>query len=151
GTTLPRPRVHFRDGTIVPQEREYGHYRRGNEYGDMVREGIAHSRVVLDRVISAPGSAVFAGAVKVTQARLFSTLLNWYIARGSRERFGEPLDPAWDMTRAAHIADNESMSFLLSTLNDERAEGQYFVSFQVLRPFHSVTEYYRQPDRDDPG
>ena len=151
GTTLPRPRVHFRDGTITPQEREYGHYRRWNEYGDMVREGIAHGRVILDRVISAPGTAVFAGAVKVTQQRLFSSVLNWYIARGSREHFGEPLDPGWDMTRAAHIADNEAMSFLLSTLNSERDVGRYFITFQVMRPFHSLTEYYRQPERDDPS
>lgn len=147
GTLLPRPRVHFRDGTITPQEREYNHYRLWNEYGDMVREGIAHSRAILDRVISAPSPAVFAGAVKVTQARLFSGVLNWYIARGSRERFGEPLDPAWDMTRAAHIADNEAMTFLLSTLNDELRQGQYFVTFRVMRPFHSLTEYYR-PDSD---
>jgi hypothetical protein len=151
GTLLPKPRVHFRDGTITPQEREYGHYRRWNEYGDMVREGIAHSRVILDRVISAPSPAVFAGAVKVTQARLFSSVLNWYIARGSRARFGQPLDPTWDMTRAAHIADNEAMSFLLSTLNPRRAQGQYFVTFQVMRPFHSLTEFYRQPVNDEPA
>ena len=149
GSLLPRPRVHIRDGTITPQEREYGHYRRFNEYGDMVREGIVHSRRILDRVISAPGATVFAGAVKTTQARLFAPILNWYIARGSRARFGEPLDPTWDMTRAAHIPDNEAMSFLLSTLNDRRGEGQYFVSFQVMRPFHSLTEYYAQPDRDE--
>jgi hypothetical protein len=150
GALLPKPKVHIRDGTITPQEREYGHYRRFNEYGDMVREGIAHSRIILDRVISTPGAAVFAGAVKTTQARLFAPILNWYIARGSRPRFGEPLDPTWDMTRAAHIPDNEAMSFLLATLNDERGDGQYFTTFQVMRPFHSLTEYYGQPDRDEP-
>jgi hypothetical protein len=148
GSMLPRPRVHIRDGTITPQEREYGHYRRFNEYGDMVREGIVHSRRILDRVISAPSPTVFAGAVKTTQARLFAPILNWYIARGSRQRFGQPLDATWDMTRAAHIPDNEAMSFLLSTLNDSRGPGQYFVSFQVMRPFHSLTEYYAQPDSD---
>jgi hypothetical protein len=152
GNLLPRPSVHFRDGTITPQEREYGHYRRWNEYGEMVREGIARSRTILDRIMSAPAPPpVFAGAVKTTQAKLFSTLLNWYIAHGSRRRLGEPIDPHWDTTRAAHIADNEAMSFLLSTLNARRPPGCYYVTFAVMRPFHSLTEWYRQPRDDDPG
>jgi hypothetical protein len=151
GNLLPRPSVHFRDGTITPQEREYGHYRRWNEYGEMVREGIARSRTILDRIMSAPAPPpVFAGAVKSTQAKLFSTLLNWYIAHGSRRRFGRPIDPHWDTTRAAHIADNEAMSFLLSTLNARRPPGGYYVTFAVMRPFHSLTEWYRQPLDDDP-
>ena len=151
GATLSRPRVHFRDGTITPQEREYGHYRRHNEYGEMVREGISLSRQILDRLISSPSPQVFAGAVKTTQARLFASLLNWYIARGSGHLDGGPIDPGWDTTRAAHIADNEAMSMLLSTLNSERGAGQYFVTFQVMRPFHSLTEYYRHSHRDDPA
>lgn len=150
GSRLPKPRVHFRDGTITPQEREYGHYNRHNEYGDMVREGIGLSREILDRVRSAPSPVVFAGAVKTTQAQLFASLLNWYIARGSAARHGQPLDPGWDLTRAAHIADNEAMSLLLATLNGRLAAGQHFVTFQVMRPFHSLTEYYyRGPERHD--
>jgi hypothetical protein len=152
GGTLPKPRVHFRDGTITPQEREYGHYSRHNEYGDMVREGISLSREILERVRSAPSPVVFAGAVKTTQAQLFASLLNWYISRGSKNRGGKPLDAGWDITRAAHIADNEAMSLLLSTLNDRLEPGQRFVTFQVMRPFHSLTEYYyRGPERHDAG
>lgn len=143
GGALLRPEVHFRDGTIAPQEREYGHYSRPNKYGAMVREGISLSREILERVRSAPAPVVFAGAVKTTQARLFSSLLNWYIFQGSIARFGEPLDPGWNLTRAAYIADNEAMSLLLSTLNEELEPGQRFVTFQVMRPFHSLTEYYR--------
>jgi hypothetical protein len=150
GDLLPRPTVHFRDGTITPQEREWGHYSRANEYGDMVREGIARSRKILEKVLTAgPRPPIFGGAVKATQARFFSTLLNWYIASGSRDRFGESLDPDWDTTRAASIADNEAMSFLLSSLDDRRRQGTYFVSFAVMRPFHTLTEYYRQPDATD--
>ncbi len=150
GTTLPAPRVLFRDGTITPQEREYGHYRRHNAYGDMVREGVLRSRNILRVITSARNPPVFAGAVKTTQARLFSSLLNWYVARGSAATLGQPIDSTWDTTRAAHIADNESMSMLLSTLEDRRRPGEYFVTFQVLRPFHTLTEYYRHSQRDDP-
>jgi hypothetical protein len=149
GTLLPRPVIHFRDGTITPQEREYGHYKRANEYGDMVREGIAHGRKILEKIIGGEAPPVFGGAVKVTQARFFSILLNWYIAKGSRKRLGAPLDPDWDSTRAAHIADNEAMSFLLSTLIDRRSEGLYYVSFAVMRPFHTLTEFFRTPRTPD--
>ena len=151
GSLLPKPKVHIRDGTITPQEREYNHYRRIDEYGDMVREGIAHSRKILNRVMNAPSPAVFGGAIKTTQSRFFATILNWYIARGSRARLGQPLDPSWDMTRAAHIPDNEAMSFMLSTLNAELDSGRYFVSFQVMRPFHSLTEFFFLPPTDDPS
>jgi hypothetical protein len=150
GATLPKPRVHFRDGTITPQEREYGHYSRDNAYGDMVREGISLSREILERIRSAPAPVVFGGAVKTTQAQLFATLLNWYISRGSIITRGEPIDAGWDLTRAAHIADNEAMSLLLSALNDRLEPGQRFVTFQVMRPFHSLTEYYyRGPEEHD--
>jgi hypothetical protein len=56
------------------------------------------------------------------------------------------------MTRAAHIPDNEAMSYMLSTLNAGREKGQYFVSFQVMmRPFHSLTEFFFLPPTDDPS
>lgn len=148
GELLPRSHVHFRDGTITLQEREWGHYHRLNEYGEMVREGAVHTRRILERVLSSQPHPVFAGAVKATQARFFSGLLNWYIAHGSKHLPGGAIDPAWDVTRAAHIADNEAMSLLLSTLAPE--EGCFYVTFAVMRPFGSTTEFYRQPDTDDP-
>lgn len=149
GTILPKPRVHFRDGTITPQEREWKHYNKPNEYGDMVREGIALSRKVLQNITGSDNPPVFAGATKVTQKRFFSTVLNWYISHGSRHRLGgEPLDPAWDQTRAIHIPDNEAMTYLLSTL-DSRQGQSYYCTFAVTRPFHSLTEYFTAPDTSD--
>ncbi len=149
GKFLPKPTVHFRDGTITPQEREFNHYQRQNEYGRMVYEGIALSRSILEKTLASDGPRVFAGAVKVTQQRFFSMLLNWYISKGSRARSGTPLDPDWDTTRAAHIADNEAMSYLLSTLVDRRHDGLYYVTFAVMRPFHTLTEFFRVPRTAD--
>lgn len=147
GAILPKPRVHFRDGTITPQEREWKHYNKPNEYGDMVREGIALSRKVLQNISASDNPPVFAGATKVTQKRFFSTVLNWYIAHGSKRKLGgEPLDPAWDQTRAIHIPDNEAMTYLLSTLESRQGQS-YFCTFAVARPFHSLTEYFTVPDR----
>ena len=132
GRLLPRPRVHFRDGTVVPQEREFNHYNRNDEYGEMVREGIALSYSIL-RAVKDSEKLVFAGAVKSTQLKTFSSLLNWYIARGSRRRFGRPIDPSWDMTRAGHISDNYAITRLLTAVKPP--EGMVACSFAVLRPF----------------
>jgi hypothetical protein len=141
GVLLPKPVVHIRDGTITPQEREYNHYRRPDEYGEMVREGIGLSRKILERVRSSEGSSVFGGAVKATQIQFFSGLLNWYIASGSKRCLGEPIDPEWDATRVAHIADNEAMSILLSTVG-QRDRTRYPVTFMLCRPFYTLTEFY---------
>ncbi len=105
GRLLPRPQIHFRDGTVVPQEREFNHYARMDEYGEMVREGIALSYSIL-RAVKDSKRLVFGGAVKSTQLKTFSSLLNWYISRGSARKFGRPIDPEWDVSKAGHISDN---------------------------------------------
>lgn len=141
GRLLPRPRVHFRDGTVTPQEREFSHYNRPDEYGEMVREGIALSYSIL-RAVKDSQRLVFAGAVKSTQLKTFSSLLNWYIARGSARQLGQPIDPLWDMTLSGHINDNHAMTRLLTAVDPP--EGMIACSFAVLRPFPQLaTSLYR--------
>lgn len=150
GRPLATPLVHVRDGTVTPQEREWGHYSRLNEYGEMTREGLKLSRQVLERIVLRGSKApVFAGATKSTQVQFFSSLVNWYIAHGSKERLGQPIDPDWDTTRAAFIADNEAMSYLLSAIGYD--EENWWVSFCVVRPFHSLTEFYNDWKDDSPN
>ena len=151
GALLPKPRVHVRDGTVTPQEREFGHYARANEYGDMVREGLAHTRKILGRVSGTDDPPVFAGAVKSTQSTFFGSVLNWFVARGSA-RDGEPsLDPEWDAARHAQLPDHEVMTLLLATISDQGPPGSWPVTFVLARPFHSLTEYYRHADTGRPG
>lgn len=149
GKLLPVPNVHFRDGTITPQEREFGHYSRLNEYGDMVREGMSLTRNILDKICAGQKPPVFAGAVKSTVLQLFSAILNWYIAEGSRHTCGEAIDPNWNLTRATHVSDNDAMSLLLSVLEDRRHDGTYFVTCAICRPFYALTELFDQPDNSD--
>lgn len=142
GQLLPQPIVLIRDGTVTPQEREFKHYKLSDSYGQMVREGISEYRKLLDRIKATSNPPVFAGSVKSTQLKVFSKALNWYIAFGSRKRFGTAIDPAWDVTRAAHILDNAAMTFLLSSLPTNDKSGKYWVTCAIARPFHSLTEYY---------
>lgn len=132
---LPRPTVVIRDGTVVPQEREFHHYARRDDYGEMVQEGIALSSSILSAVNTSP--VVYAGAVKFTQLRLFVEILNWYIASGSRARLGQALDPNWDISRAGHITDNAAMTRLLSTLKPS-SKSHYFCSCVLIRPFFAL-------------
>lgn len=132
---LPRPTVVIRDGTVVPQEREFQHYARRDDYGEMVQEGIALSSSILSAVNSSP--VVYAGAVKFTQLRLFVEIVNWYIASGSRARLGQALDPNWDISRAGHITDNAAMTRLLSTLKPSD-KSHYFCSCVLIRPFFAL-------------
>lgn len=148
---LPAPAVHFRDGTVVPQEREFTHYKRLDEYGDMVREGQNLLRSILQRLREEGNNQVFAGAAKSTQMRVFTQAVSWYIAHGSQDRQGgdgEPIDPSWEEMYAASFSDNQTMTYLLASLvegSEEQAKaGRYWVSCVVSRPFHATTEFFRR-------
>lgn len=134
---LPRAAVVIRDGTVVPQAREFQHYSRRDEYGEMVQEGIALSASMLSTIMASSAPLVFAGAVKFTELRLFANILNWYMERGSRRKFGRALDPNWDRSRAGHITDNTAMSMLLATLK-RRNPSSYFCSCVFIRPFPAI-------------
>lgn len=140
---IPKPQVHIRDGTITPQEREFGHYKRPDAYGEMVREGIRRERTILERILAARTKApIFAGAVKSTQMRVLSRLVNWYISKGSAQKFGAAIEPEWDISRAAAISDNAAMTALLAELPNNPNEGKYYVTCALVRQFPSLTEYF---------
>lgn len=149
---IPKPQVHIRDGTITPQEREFGHYNRPDAYGETVREGIRRERTILERIMAARTKPpVFAGAVKSTQMRVLSRLVNWYISRGSAARFGTPIEPEWNISRAAAISDNAAMTALLAELPNNAKylkQGKYYVTCALVRQFPSLTEYYNYEIRD---
>lgn len=141
GKLLPRPQVHFRDGSVVPQEREFNHYCFMNPYGEMVREGIALSYNIL-RAIKDSNYLTFAGVVKSTQLKTFSFLVNWYIARGSALKLGKAIDPTWNVSRAGHITDNHLMTRLLASIPPPNPE-RVLCSFGVLRPFPQLVTTLR--------
>ena len=146
GEQIMAPRVHIRDGTITPQERYFNHYYRMDPYGDIVREGIQHTRNILQRIVTARGTPqIYAGAVKSTQIRLFSRLVNWYIAQGSKYTLGEAIEPSWDGSRAEFISDIDVMTNLFASLPDRRGKDGFWVSCVVLRQFASLTDFFDTP------
>jgi hypothetical protein len=150
GTALPSPRVHLRDGTVTPQEREANHYRRTDSYGEFVREGIRLSHSILVHLAAMRARPVFAGAVKSSQLHLFSSVVNWFIARGHPAGGVDPIDPAWDMSKGSLLPDNEAVNTLLSSVSDP-AEPAFNVTFVVARPFHALTDMFRYYEEDRAG
>lgn len=150
GEQILAPRVHIRDGTITPQERGFNHYSTMNPYGDIAREGIARGRSILQRIVRARAPQVYAGAVKSTQIRLFSRLVNWYIAEGSRatQPGGAAIAPDWDAARASYISDVDLMTALLASLPTREERDGFWRSCVVIRQFASLTDFfYTDPGR----
>jgi hypothetical protein len=97
----------------------------------------------LERIMAARTKPpIFAGAVKSTQMRVLSRLVNWYISMGSAATFGHPIEPEWNVSRAAAISDNAAMTTLLAELPNNPNEGKYYVTCALVRQFPSLTEYY---------
>src|SRR5213075_1818687 len=97
--------VLIRDGTVTPQEREFQHYCDASSYGEVVREGISLSYKILRAVLDS-ASRVYAGAVKQTQLKTFSKILNWYIKRN--------IDESWDLSRTSFVTDSVTITRLLA-------------------------------------
>lgn len=125
---LPRPNVLIRDGTVTPQEREFQHYQARNSYGDIVREGINLSHKIL-REVKDSDRRVFAGAVKFTVLRTFSTILNWFIKKH--------VEPSWDTARTSVISDPVAMTRLFTAL-PPLGPGEYYRSCVIVRPFSAM-------------
>lgn len=143
GEQIMPPRVHIRDGTITPQERGFNHYTQMNPYGDIAREGIARSRSILQRIVTAQRNPqAYVGCVKSTQLRLFSRFINWYISKGSRLTQGQPIEPEWNIERAGFISDVDVMTVLLANDALVPAPNQFWMSCVVMRQFASLTDFY---------
>jgi hypothetical protein len=137
---LPRPNVLIRDGTVTPQEREFQHYAARNSYGDIVQEGIKLSYKIL-REVKDSNRRVFAGAVKFTVLRTFSTILNWFIKKH--------VEPNWDIARASVVSDPVAMTRLFSAL-PALPDTDYYRSCVVVRPFPAMVVDLRSVKAESP-
>ncbi|MDE0553559.1 MAG: hypothetical protein OXI24_05045 [Candidatus Poribacteria bacterium] len=130
---LPKPNILIRDGTVTPQEREFQHYCNQSSYGGVVREGIALSYNILRSVMDSE-NRIYAGAVKTTQLRTFSRILNWYIKRH--------IDTNWDLSKVSFVTDSVAVTRLLTSL-PEVGEREYYRTCAIVRPFSALDSSLR--------
>lgn len=138
GGLLPKPNVLIRDGTVTPQEREFQHYCHRSSYGDVVREGIGLSYSILRAVLDS-SSRVFAGAVKQTQLKTFSKILNWYVKR--------TIDESWDLSKASYVTDSVAVTRLLAAL-PPCGPNEYYRTCVIARPFTALVTELRSLKRE---
>lgn len=136
---LPKPNVLIRDGTVTPQEREFQHYINRKAYGDVVREGIALSYSIL-RAVKDSEHRVFAGAVKSTQLRTFSRMINWYVKRH--------VDEGWDLSKVSYVTDTVAVTRLLAVL-PKLQPNEYYRTCVIVRPFWALDTSLRGRRLDD--
>ena len=130
---LPKPNILIRDGTVTPQEREFQHYCNQSSYGGVVREGIALSYNILRSVMDSE-NRIYAGAVKTTQLRTFSRILNWYIKRH--------IDTNWDLSKVSFVTDSVAVTRLLTSL-PKVGEKEYYRTCAIVRPFSALDSSLR--------
>ena len=145
---LPRPAVHFRDGSVTPQVREliWDSYCDDSVSGEMYRKTMALWLSMLQSV-SGSERQVLGGVVKSTEMRPFSELVNWYVARGSATRKiagkadGEPIASDWSGAAFSRLSDHQVMTQLMAAAELEldtgvqMSAGRYLCSFAIMRPF----------------
>src|SRR5262249_39753388 len=78
--------VVFRDGTVVPQDRDFVHYKQQDSYGKIVRDLIEISWEITKKCRD--DDQTVAGMVKNANLKVFGPVLNWYVCRlvGSHEK-----------------------------------------------------------------
>jgi hypothetical protein len=98
------PDVIFRDGSLFPQDAYLDNYVIQSRRGEFTREAI---RELLNCLLFAKaGDVIYCGVSKNVQLKVYSAVVDWYIARH--------LDRNWEFGNYT-LNDGQAMSLLLST------------------------------------
>jgi hypothetical protein len=126
----------LRDGTVVPQDRDFNHYKDSNRYGEIVRDMIAINWEIAKKCKD--DDQTVAGVVKNAQLRVFGPILNWYVTQAAARRNTGPIE-AWPVHAMNDIPDQVLLT-RLRTAHRRKGDAWMRTSL-VLRPFHSTTNF----------
>lgn len=98
------PDIIFRDGSLFPQDAYLDNFVIENKRGDFTREAIKQLFLALQYAKGT--SLIYCGVSKNVQLKMYSSVLDWYIARN--------IDKEWDFGSYT-FNDGEAMSLLLSS------------------------------------
>ncbi len=131
--------VVLRDGTVVPQDRDFSHYRNDGSYGQIVRDMMALNWEIVKKCRDDEQTVV--GIVKTANLRVFGPIINWYVAREAALNQTGPVE-TWPM-RALNAVPDQMM--LTRMLTAERAAGDTWArTALVIRPFHATTNFAKR-------
>lgn len=135
--------VVLRDGSVVPQDRDFSHYKDGNRYGEIVRDMIALNWEIAKKCRD--DAQTVAGIVKTAQLRVFGPVLNWFVTQSAARRQAGPIE-AWPVNAMNGLPDQIILTRMLTAGRNKGAP--WTRTCMVLRPFHATTNFAKTYSRD---
>jgi hypothetical protein len=135
--------VVLRDGSVVPQDRDFSHYKDANRYGEIVRDMIAVNWEIVKKCRD--DAQTVAGVVKTAQLRVFAPVLNWYVTQSAAKRDVGPIE-TWPVNAMNALPDQIILTRLLTA---GRTKSDVWTrTCMVLRPFHATTNFAKAYSKD---
>ena len=134
---VPPADVVLRDGTIVPQDRDFNHYADETRYGEIVRDIISTNWEILKKCQT--DAQTVGGVVKAAQLRVFGPIFNWYASQLAAKK-GVSLLEAWPLAAMNSMPDQVLLTRLLTA--GRRKSDAWMRTCVVLRPFHATYEAF---------
>jgi hypothetical protein len=128
--------VVLRDGSVVPQDRDFSHYKESNRYGEIVRDMIANNWEIVKKCRD--DAQTVAGIVKTAQLRVFGPALSWFVSQAAAKRALGPIE-AWPLNAINTMPDQIILTRLL-TAGRGKSDAWERTAL-VSRPFHSTTNF----------
>lgn len=136
---VPPADVVLRDGTVVPQDRDFTHYRQSDRYGEIVRDMISTNWEIVTKCKL--NAQTVGGVVKSAQLRVIGPVLNWFMKDLAARREGGPLE-SWPLNAMNLLPDQILVSRLLSAYRSP--DDPWTRTCFVLRPFHATTNFAKR-------
>ncbi len=137
GVEVPPADLILRDGTVVPQDRDFDHYKDETRYGEIVRDIIATNWDVAKKCRA--DSQTVAGVVKTAHLRVFGPVFNWYASQlAAQKRL--PMLEAWPLAAMNTMPDQVLLTRLL-TAGRKRLD-PWTRTCVVFRPFHATYDSF---------
>ena len=134
--------VVLRDGSVVPQDRDFSHYKDANRYGEIVRDMIAVNWEMVKK--SRDDAQTVAGVVKTAQLRVFAPVLNWYVTQAAAKRQVGHIE-TWPVNAMNALPDQIILTRLLTA--GRTKTDVWTRTCMVLRPFHATTNFAKAYSR----
>lgn len=131
--------VVLRDGTVVPQDRDFSHYKDDTHYGEIVRDMISLNWEIVRKCQTDQQSV--AGVVKNAQVRVFGPILNWYVTQLAANKAASVVEN-WPFNALNTLPDQILLTRLLTAQREKN--DPWTRTCLVLRPFHATTNYSKR-------
>jgi hypothetical protein len=126
----------FRDGTVVPQERDFTHYIQKDSYGKITRDLIEVNWDLVRKCRD--DSQIVSGVVKTANLRVFGPVINWFVCRLVGSSVNSQIQ-SWPL-HAMNLSTDQIVLSRLLTANRMKDDA-WSRTCMVMRPFHAVTKF----------